>query len=172
MVAQVAPASLAWTAEGVSIDTRTLVAGDLFVALRGARFDGNQYLAAAQEAQAIAAVAETVPSATTSLPVFQVKDGLESLVALAIAARDASVACRVAVTGSSGKTSWRKLLGLTLAPLGAVHASEKSHNNRIGVALTLARLPKSARLAVLELGSNGLGEIAELTELARLKWGW
>ena len=171
-VLQTPPASLAWTAEGVSIDSRTLVAGDLFIALRGSNFDGNQYLTAAHQAQATAAIAETLPSGSArALPVFQVKDGLAGLIALAETARDSSSALRLAVTGSSGKTSWRKLLTLALTPLGTIHAAEKSHNNRIGVALTLARLPKSAQLAVLELGSNGLGEIAELTALARPEVG-
>ena len=169
---QTPPASLAWTAEGVSIDSRTLVAGDLFVALRGQQFDGNQYLSAAHQAQAAAAIAETLPPSTASnLPVFQVKDGLAGLVALAEAARESAPARRLAITGSSGKTSWRKLLTLALAPLGEIHAAEKSHNNRIGVALTLARLPKSAELAVLELGSNELGEIADLTALVRPEIG-
>ena len=148
-VLQTPPASLAWTAEGVSIDSRTLVAGDLFIALRGSNFDGNQYLSAAHQAQATAAIAETLPSGSArALPVFQVKDGLAGLIALAETARDSSSALRLAVTGSSGKTSWRKLLTLALTPLGTIHAAEKSHNNRIGVALTLARLPKSAQLAV------------------------
>ena len=94
-VLQTPPASLAWTAEGVSIDSRTLVAGDLFIALRGSNFDGNQYLTAAHQAQATAAIAETLPSGSArALPVFQVKDGLAGLIALAETARDSSSALR------------------------------------------------------------------------------
>ncbi|MET0638463.1 MAG: Mur ligase family protein, partial [Hyphomicrobium sp.] len=128
---------------GVSIDTRTLQPGDLFVALRDQR-DGHEFVAAAFKAGAAAAlVGRNYSRQIGDGILFRTSDPLDGLVALGRAARerlspDARV---VAVTGSAGKTGTKEMLRACLSRLGATHASEKSYNNHWGVPLTLARMP-------------------------------
>ncbi|MGR4001088.1 MAG: UDP-N-acetylmuramoyl-tripeptide--D-alanyl-D-alanine ligase [Alphaproteobacteria bacterium] len=160
------PDNLAWNANGVSIDTRTLNAGNLFIALNGPRFNAADFLPQAAKQRAIAAIAETTPhNLTPQMPVFKVRDSLKGLTNLAQYARDNIHAKRIAITGSSGKTSMRELLTLALKGNGEVHSSVKSYNNQIGVSLTLARMTRGANFAVLEIGTNNPGEIKQLTNL-------
>ncbi|PZW46888.1 UDP-N-acetylmuramoyl-tripeptide--D-alanyl-D-alanine ligase [Humitalea rosea] len=145
---------------GVAIDSRAVVAGDLFVALRAER-DGHAFVAdALARGAACAMVAEDVPG-------LRVADTLVGLAALGAAGRARTSARVVAVTGSVGKTTVKEMLRHGLAGQGLTHASAASHNNQWGVPLTLARLPRAARYAVIEIGMNNRGEIAPLARLAR-----
>ncbi len=156
-----------WAAGGVSIDTRTLKPGDIFVALRDAR-DGHEFLKNAFEAGATAALVAHAPEdAPEGAPLLVVGDTLEGLRDLALAARTRNFGKRIAVTGSAGKTSTKEILRAVLGAAGSVHAADKSFNNHWGVPLTLARLPMRADFGVFEIGMNHPGEITPLTGLVR-----
>jgi UDP-N-acetylmuramoyl-tripeptide--D-alanyl-D-alanine ligase len=158
----------AWQATGVSIDTRTLVAGDLFVALRDLR-DGHDFVAEALERGAAAALVSRVPDGVPpDAPLLVVPDVLKALADLGAHARARTKAKVVGVTGSVGKTSTKEMLRAILSGQGATHAAEASYNNHWGVPLTLARMPADTRFAVIEIGMNHPGEIAPLARLARL----
>jgi UDP-N-acetylmuramoyl-tripeptide--D-alanyl-D-alanine ligase len=154
---------------GVSIDTRTLAPGDIFMALKDQR-DGHEFVSQAFEKGAAAAiVSHHYERETSDGALLRVNDPLEALVKIGIAARArlASDARVVAVTGSAGKTGTKEMLRACLATAGKVHASDKSYNNHWGVPLTLARMPADVRYAVLEMGMNHPGEISALTRMAR-----
>lgn len=153
----------AWTASGVSIDTRTLLPGDLFVAIEGLARDGHDFIAAAEEAGA-AAVLVSKPGDARG-PCLIVDDTLEAMNALARAARARTSARVTAVTGSVGKTSTKEALLKALAPSGKVHGSELSYNNLWGVPLSLARMPRDTDYGVFEIGMNHAGEIIPLTQM-------
>lgn len=156
-----------WQATGLSIDTRSLVAGDLFVALTAAR-DGHDFVAQALAQGAAAALVSRVPdNVSADAPLLIVPDVLDALRALGAAGRARSRAKVVAVTGSVGKTSTKEMLRVMLSEFGRVHAAEASFNNHWGVPITLARLPADADFAVIEIGMNHPGEIAPLARLAR-----
>lgn len=151
----------AFAVTGISIDTRSLEPGDLFVALGGAR-DGHDFVDQALAAGA-AGVLASQPVAGSQI---RVPDTLAALEALGVAARDrAAKARRGAVTGSVGKTSVTQALAAGLALAGPSHASIKSYNNHIGVPLTLARMPRNTERAVFEVGMNHAGEILPLTRM-------
>ena len=154
---------------GVSIDTRTLEAGDLFFAIKGDAHDGHDHVARAFEAGAAAAVVshERARELAALGPVFAVDDTLEAMKRLAVAARARSKAKIVGVTGSVGKTTAKEMLRAMLSACGLTHASAASYNNHWGVPLTLARLPADARFGVFEIGMNHAGEITPLTRMAR-----
>jgi UDP-N-acetylmuramoyl-tripeptide--D-alanyl-D-alanine ligase len=159
--------SVDWTATGVSIDTRSLAAGDLFVALRGPNHDGHDFVAAALERGAAAAMVDREVAAPPRAPLLRVGDTLAGLTALGRFARARSGARIVAVTGSVGKTGTKEALRLALGACGAAFASSGSLNNHWGVPLSLARMPPDAGYGVFELGMNHPGEIAALAELVR-----
>jgi len=152
----------------VHTDTRTLRPGDLFVALRGERFDGNDWLAQARAAGAVGAVAER-GLATAGLAGVEVPDARAALAELAQRWRQRFELPLIAVTGSNGKTTVTQLIAAMLrAAVGAAAlATEGNFNNEIGLPLTLLRLRPTHRLAVLELGMNHPGEIATLAALAQ-----
>ncbi len=154
-----------WSARGVSIDTRTLQTGDLFVALKDVR-DGHEFVAQALEKGAAAALVSRIPEGLEGAPLLLVPDVLRALEDMARAARGRAKRL-VAVTGSVGKTGTKEMLRVALAPQGSVHAAEKSYNNHWGVPLTLARMPEGTDFAVIEIGMNHPGEIAPLSRLAR-----
>ncbi len=156
----------AWTAGGVSIDTRTLEPGDLFVALKDVR-DGHDFLAQAFVSGACAALISDASKAEGLGPALVVGDVLDGLRKLGEAARDRSAAKRVAVTGSVGKTSTKEALAVCLSASGATHRSVKSYNNHWGVPLTLSRMPRESQFAVFEIGMNHRGEILPLTQLVK-----
>lgn len=154
-----------WAAGGLSIDTRTLTPGEMFVALVDAR-DGHEFINNAFERGAAAALVARAPeNAPDGAPLLVVRDTLEGLRDLARAARLRNFGKRIAVTGSAGKTSTKEMLRASLASLGRVHASDKSFNNHWGVPLTLARMPLDADFGVFEIGMNHAGEITPLTKL-------
>ncbi|MCZ0926833.1 UDP-N-acetylmuramoyl-tripeptide--D-alanyl-D-alanine ligase [Halomonas janggokensis] len=149
----------------VVTDTRKMVAGGLFVALKGPRFDGHDLLAEAQQAGAAAAVVQT--PVKSPLPQLVCPDTRLGLGLLSAAVREAWQGPLVAVTGNSGKTTVKDMTAALLAPLGAVHSTQGNLNNDIGAPLTLLALTPGHQAAVVELGANHLGEIAWTTSLAR-----
>lgn len=156
-----------WTASGVSIDTRSMNPGDLFVALQDTR-DGHDFVAPALAQGAAAALVSRVPGGVDACAsLLIVDDVLRALEALGVAARARTRARVVAVTGSVGKTSTKDMLRAVLGGQGRVHAAEKSYNNHWGVPLTLARMPQDTEYAVLEIGMNHPGEIAPLATMVR-----
>jgi UDP-N-acetylmuramoyl-tripeptide--D-alanyl-D-alanine ligase len=159
----------AWQASGISIDTRTLAAGDLFVALKGPKHDGHDHVAAAFANGAAAALVERAPAdLPDNAPLLVVGDTLEALETLGRAARVRNPKVRVvAVTGSVGKTGTKEALKLALSGQGPTHASVGSYNNHIGVPLTLARMPADTVYGVFEIGMNHAGEITPLVRMVR-----
>ncbi|MFD3191137.1 UDP-N-acetylmuramoyl-tripeptide--D-alanyl-D-alanine ligase [Sedimentitalea sp. HM32M-2] len=156
-----------WAATGISIDTRTLQSGDLFVALKAAR-DGHEFVAQALDKGAAAALVSHVPDGVgDDAPLLIVPDVQAALEALGRAGRARTQARVVAVTGSVGKTSTKEMLAQMLRAQGVTHASIASYNNHWGVPLTLARMPRDTDYAVIEIGMNHPGEIAPLARLAR-----
>ncbi len=156
-----------WAATGVSIDTRSLVPGDLFVALSDAR-DGHDFVAEALGRGAAAAMVARIPEGVAAdAPLLVVDDTLNGLTALGRAGRARAQARVIAVTGSVGKTSAKDMLRAMLGACGNVHAAEASYNNHWGVPLTLSRLDPAAEFAVIEIGMNHPGEIGPLARLAR-----
>ena len=157
-----------WQASGVSIDTRTLQPGDLFVALTDVR-DGHDFVAQALAKGAAAALVSRIPAGVSpDAPLLVVPDVLKALEDLGRAARARTGARVVGVTGSVGKTSTKEMLRAILSGQGKTHAAEASYNNHWGVPLTLARMPADTRFAVIEIGMNHPGEIAPLARLADL----
>ncbi len=153
-------------ASGVAIDSRTLAAGDLFVALKGDNHDGHDFLEAAFNAQAAAAIVSRHPAKLRSdAPLLIVPDSFEALWALARCARARSTARLVAVTGSVGKTGTKEMIARVLEAQGPTAASGGNLNNQIGVPLSLARFAPSCRYGVFELGMNHAGEIRPLSRL-------
>jgi UDP-N-acetylmuramoyl-tripeptide--D-alanyl-D-alanine ligase len=152
------------TFTGVGTDTRTLKAGDLFVALVGPRFDGHHFLAEAIAAGAAGAL--LARPMDTGLPYVQVADTRRALGALAGFWRKQFDIPLVAVTGSNGKTTVKEMIAAILAHRGAVCATRANLNNDIGMPLTLLRLTAQDRFAVIEMGMNHKGEIDYLTRLA------
>ena len=152
---------------GLSIDTRTIRPGELFVALKDVR-DGHDFVRDALARGAAAALVSRIPDGCSdSDPLLLVEDVLTALEALGRAGRARTRARVIAVTGSVGKTSSKEMLRAVLSAQGRVHAAEASFNNHWGVPITLARLPEDADFAVIEIGMNHPGEIAPLARLAR-----
>ena len=150
-------------AAGVSIDTRSLMPGDLFVALVGENGDGHAHVAAALEKGAAGAMVHGGDDPR----LLRVGDTATALTALGRFARSRFGGRTIAVTGSVGKTTTKEMLRLALSALGPTHAATASHNNHWGVPLTLARLDPQAAFCVCEIGMNHPGEIAPLAALAR-----
>lgn len=154
-----------WNATGVSIDSRSLVPGDLFVALKDVR-DGHDFVADAFAKGAAAALVTHRPEGVAG-PCLEVPDTLEGLRGLA-AGRRAETSARICgITGSVGKTGTKEALKLCLAATGPTHAPDKSYNNHFGVPLTLARMPEDSAYAAIEIGMNHAGEITPLSKLTR-----
>ena len=152
-------------ASGVSIDTRTLRPGDLFVALLGEGRDGHEFVAGALENGAAGAMTHrTIPGVG---PLLCVDDTLAALARLGAFARARFTGQVLAVTGSVGKTTTKEMLRTILSVLGPTHAAVASYNNHWGLPLTLARMAPDMAFCVAEIGMNHAGEIAPLTRLAR-----
>jgi UDP-N-acetylmuramoyl-tripeptide--D-alanyl-D-alanine ligase len=149
----------------VSTDSRTLSFGALFVALRGPNFDGREFVAAAAAQGAIGAMVDrAVPHALSQIVV---PDALRALQTLAHAWRGGFTLPIVGVAGSNGKTTAKEMTAAILARMGTCLATHGNLNNHIGVPLTLMRLEDSHRSAVVEMGANRIGDVAELVRLAR-----
>jgi len=152
-----------WAIGALSIDTRSVEPGDLFVPLKDSR-DGHDFIPMAFEKGAGAVISE---HEITDAPALIVKDSLQALRDLAIAARKRSSAKRIAVTGSVGKTSVKEMIAHICRADGNTHASIKSFNNHWGVPLTLAGMPQDTKYGVFEMGMNHEGELAQLTQIVR-----
>lgn len=152
-----------FAATGVSIDSRSIEPGDLFVALTGAR-DGHEFVVQTADKGAAGALV----SKPVAIPAVLVEDTFRGLERLGVAARErAPQTRRGAVTGSVGKTSVTRAVEAGLRRAGKAHASVKSYNNHIGVPLTLARMPRDVERAVFEVGMNHTGEITPLSQFIR-----
>jgi UDP-N-acetylmuramoyl-tripeptide--D-alanyl-D-alanine ligase len=155
---------------GVSTDTRSLRPGDLFVALRGERYDGHAFLGQAQERGAVAAIVDRAYGAEGPMPVVAAENSRLALGTLAAAWRARFCAALIALTGSNGKTTVKEMLAAILrrhAGDDAVLATAGNLNNDIGLPLTLLRLRVEHRWCAIELGMNHKGEIAYLSRIAR-----
>jgi UDP-N-acetylmuramoyl-tripeptide--D-alanyl-D-alanine ligase len=157
--------SAAFEVEGVTFDSREVIGGELFVAMRGEQADGHSFveMAAARGASGFL-VERAVPH-----PHVRVADSFAALQALGRAARARTGATILGVTGSVGKTGTKEALRLAFERIApeATHASVKSYNNHTGVPLSLARMPADSRFGVFEMGMNHMGELAALTRLVR-----
>ncbi len=152
-----------WSVNGLSIDTRSLKNGDLFIPLKDIR-DGHDFIPMALEKGAGAVISE---HPITDAPALIVEDSLKALEDLAIAARKRSGATRIAITGSVGKTSVKEMIAHICRAVGQTHNSIKSFNNHWGVPFTLAGMAKDTEYGVFEMGMNHAGELAALTKIVR-----
>lgn len=155
-----------FSATGISIDTRTIKPGDIFIAITGEMHDGHRFVKLAEEKGASAVIVSR-PVEVLSCPVITVDDTLNAMRILGRSARLRSNAQVIAITGSVGKTSTKEMLRQALAPFGKVAWAEASYNNHWGVPLTLSRLPTDVDFAIFEIGMNNIGEIAPLSEMVR-----
>ena len=161
-------ATHAFEATAISIDTRTLKEGQAFLALKGEKLDGHDYVEAAFKAGASAAiVSKGFKAKEPSWTLLQVDDTMKALEGLGKASRDRTRAAVIGVTGSAGKTGTKEMIAVMLDAIGKTHASKKSFNNHWGVPLSLANLPRDARFAVFEMGMNHKDEMAALTMQVR-----
>ena len=155
------------TFDGVSIDSRAIVPGQLFVALTGPRFDGHDYLDQVAAKGAVGALVEREVAGST-LPQLVVRDTRKALAQLGAMNRNAFVDKPVAaITGSSGKTTVKEMLASILRTRGPVLATRGNLNNELGVPLTLLELAPQYAAAVIELGASRLGEIAFTVSLTK-----
>jgi UDP-N-acetylmuramoyl-tripeptide--D-alanyl-D-alanine ligase len=151
---------------GVSTDTRALRAGEIYFALRGPRFDGNDFLEAAAAAGAVAAVVDR-PVSRAPLPLIEVADGQAALSKAAAGWRAGFSNPLLGIAGSNGKTTVKEMTSSILAQRGPCLATRGNLNNHIGVPLTLLRLSGEHRAAVIEIGANNPGEVADLVAIAK-----
>lgn len=153
----------------VSIDSRTINPGALFVALKGEQFDGHSYVRGALESGAVAALVSDTPyDMDAADPRLILVENTEiALQDLGVAARARYDGKVIGVTGSVGKTGCKEMLRTTLSALGSVYATQGNYNNHLGVPLTLANMPAESDFAVFEMGMNHAGEISQLSEWVR-----
>ena len=157
-----------WHAARVEIDSRKVQLGDLYVAIKGERFDGHSFVADALSRGAVAALVSHVPEGVSSkAALLMVPDTLKALEDLAHFARKRAQAKVVGITGSVGKTSAKEMIKLALSAHGKTYATTGNYNNHIGTPLNLANLPPDAAFAVFEMGMNHAGEIAHLTKMVQ-----
>jgi len=160
----------AWPCRGISTDTRTLVPGNLFIALTGSRFDGHACLAAAAEKGACGLLIRSdwplLEREALALPVIGVPDTLRAMGDIAHAWRRRFSLPVVTITGSSGKTTTKEMLGAIASLSGEFLKTEGNLNNLIGLPQTLLGLREEQRLAIVEIGTNSPGEIARLATIA------
>jgi UDP-N-acetylmuramoyl-tripeptide--D-alanyl-D-alanine ligase len=163
-------------ARGYSIDSRTVGEGELFFAVRGARFDGHDFVAAAVARGALGAVVSrarltSLPDAALAVPLLVAEDSLQALQSLAAHVRRQWGKRLVAITGSAGKTTTKEAVAAALGAKFNVLKSQGNLNNAYGLPLQLLRLEREHEFAVVEMGMNHLGEIAALARIAAPDWG-
>jgi len=159
-----------WSASGISIDSRSVVSGDLFIALVGPNNDGHDFVKKAAENGATAAMVDVQHADKLlglGIPLCVVEDTTQGLVDLAKAARARSTAKIIAITGSVGKTGTKEELAGALATQGPTHATLGNLNSQIGLPLTLARMPENTQFGVFELGMDHAGQIERLSNILR-----
>ncbi|WP_016949671.1 UDP-N-acetylmuramoyl-tripeptide--D-alanyl-D-alanine ligase [Anabaena sp. PCC 7108] len=158
--------ALAQLGSGIQTDTRMLQAGQVFVALRGEKFDGHEFVPMAMAFGAIAAIVDYAYE-NPGFPVLRVKDTLQAYQQIARWWRDSFSIPVIGVTGSVGKTTTKELIAGVLATKGQVHKTYGNFNNEIGVPKTLLGLGTEHDFAVIEMAMRGRGQIAELTQIAK-----
>jgi UDP-N-acetylmuramoyl-tripeptide--D-alanyl-D-alanine ligase len=156
-----------WSAEGVSIDTRSLLPGDLFIAIKGDVTDGHKYVVKAIEGGAVAAVVSEKIDGVPEDKLLIVADTFKAMEDLGIASRARTGAKVIGVTGSVGKTSTKEFLAAAFKSLGQTHASVKSFNNHWGVPYSLSTMHAGSDYAIFEMGMNHTGEISPLSQFVR-----
>ena len=157
-----------WQVYSISIDSRLTKKGDLFIALKGNKTDGHDYLREAFLKGANAVMVEHVPQNFPSTsPILVVNDCIEALYHLAMQRRDETKAKIIGLTGSVGKTSTKEMLNLAFSSFGITHATLGNLNNEIGAPLSVARMPLDAEYGIFELGMNHMGEISPLSRLVK-----
>lgn len=153
---------------GISIDTRSIQKGDLFVPFRGEQTNGHKYVLQAFEKGAAAALwQKDEPNPPAGLPLLFVDDPEIALQKMAMAYRSEHKAKFIGITGSNGKTSTKDMIAGTLAPVFKVQKTIGNFNNQLGLPITILQLDEDADVAVLEMGMSGFGEIEFLTKIAR-----
>ncbi len=160
-----------WSATGVSIDSRSVAVGDLFIAITGPAHDGHRFVVEALEKGAVGAIIHCDPGQLTEDSgladrMIEVADTLVGMQQLAAHARERSAARIIAVTGSVGKTGSKEILKLLLSDQGRTAATEGNLNNHWGLPLSLARMPKDTEFGIFEMGMNHVGEIRPLSLIA------
>jgi UDP-N-acetylmuramoyl-tripeptide--D-alanyl-D-alanine ligase len=156
-----------WSATGVSIDSRSVQQGDLFVALLGEVGDGHDYVADAIAKGAVAAVVSKAIEGVENEKLLVVEDTLKAMEALGKASRARSGAKIIGITGSVGKTGTKEMLTTALSVQGQTHSSKKSYNNHWGVPLSLSSMHAGSDFGIFEMGMNHLGEITPLTKMVQ-----
>jgi len=159
-------AALAQVSSGIQTDTRILKSGEVFLALRGEKFDGHEFVPTAIAKGALAAIVD-FEYENPGFPVLQVKDTLKAYQQIGRWWRDRFEIPVIGVTGSVGKTTTKELIAAVLATQGRVHKTYGNYNNEIGVPKTLLELGAEHDYAVVEMAMRGRGQIAELTQIAR-----
>ena len=154
-------------ASGIATDSRALRAGDVFLALRGEKFDGHEFIPAAAAGGAIACLVERPVVGGSVIPQLQVSDSLAAYQQLARWWRDRFTIPIIAVTGSVGKTTTKELIAAVLGTQGKVHKTQANYNNEIGVPKTLLDLTADDDFAVIEMAMRARGEIALLSQITR-----
>lgn len=153
---------------GISINTRTLQPGDLFIPFKGEAVNGHKYVRQAFEAGAVATLwQKDEPNMPMDVPVILVDDAEQALQNMAKAYRETHQATFIGITGSNGKTSTKDLVAGTLSPYFKVQKTEGNFNNQLGLPLTILALDEDTQFAILEMGMDGYGQIEFLTKLAR-----
>ncbi|MEI6218225.1 MAG: UDP-N-acetylmuramoyl-tripeptide--D-alanyl-D-alanine ligase, partial [bacterium] len=158
---------------GVSTDTRTLVSGNLYIALRGKTMDGSSFVAqAAAKGAAGAVVPVDYPSrGTASCPLLRVGDTLAAMQSAAVSYRRSLGVEVVGVTGSAGKTTVKEMIADILSEIKPVARTMGNFNNEIGVPMSLLAMERDARIGVFEVGTNHPGELAPLCAMIEPQWG-
>ncbi|UUO14850.1 MULTISPECIES: UDP-N-acetylmuramoyl-tripeptide--D-alanyl-D-alanine ligase [Aphanizomenonaceae] len=162
----VSVSTLTQLAMGIQTDTRILQPGEVFLALRGEKFDGHDFVPTAIAQGAIVAIVDHHYE-NPGFPVLRVKDTLKAYQQIAKWWRESFAIPVIGITGSVGKTTTKELISAVLATKGKVHKTYGNFNNEIGVPKTLLELTKQDNFAVIEMAMRGRGQIAELTEIAK-----
>ncbi|QBG46255.1 UDP-N-acetylmuramoyl-tripeptide--D-alanyl-D-alanine ligase [Verrucomicrobia bacterium S94] len=156
---------------GICHDTRKIRPGELYVAIRGAHFDGHEFVQAAKEKGAAGALVDDCFPGLDHFPLLQVSNTIKGLQDMAAGYRKEWVSSTVGITGSVGKTTVKEMCADVLSMDGPTHRTAGNFNNHIGLPLTMLDMPQQARYGVFEIGMNHPGEIGPLTDLLRPKYG-
>ncbi len=153
---------------GVSINTKTIQVGDIFIPFKGEKVNGHQYVSQAFEKGAVAALwQQDEPNPPQDMPLLFVKDSEKALQQMACAYRKEHQATFIGITGSNGKTSTKDLVAGVLSPYFRVQKTAGNFNNNLGLPITILSLDEDTEFAILEMGMSGFGEIEFLSNLAQ-----